>query len=140
MTHKNFSINSIFLNCTNIKSASSIQQVDMKSKGGMVAIIWLSFTGSLTNSYAGFVISAILIKIRLCHIMFVAKSINSLQTQYRTYCSIEGNINKESSEQNIWLERDSVCFKSEALLSWPGSFQMPYIQEYVGSTNWSWWL
>ena len=62
MVHKKFSINPIFSNCTNINSLSSMLQVEMKSKGGVAAILWFNFAASLSQSCASFMTSAVPIR------------------------------------------------------------------------------
>ena len=61
MIYKKFSINPIFPNCANIK-VSSKKQMEMKTKGVMVTIMWLSFAGSVSNSCTDFMTSAISIR------------------------------------------------------------------------------
>ena len=62
MIHKKFSITPIFQNCTSIKSLSCMQQVEMKSKGSILAVMWLSFAGSLSSSCVSFMTYAIPIR------------------------------------------------------------------------------
>ena len=49
-------------NGTNIESPSRMPEVEMEPTGGTAAIMWLSFAGSLPNSCAGSMTSAIPIR------------------------------------------------------------------------------
>lgn len=54
MINNKIFINPIFPNFVDIKSLSSLQQLEMKTKDGMEVFMWPSFAGSLSNTCAGF--------------------------------------------------------------------------------------
>lgn len=78
-----------------------MQQIVLKMKGGVVAIMWLSFTGSLSRNYTGFMTFAVLIRTATTYNNFREES--RFVTLCWAHILVLDKVNNNGSEGSIFL-------------------------------------